>query len=285
MMILAMLAFMTNDMLVKLASFTLPLGQILTIRSLLALGFLLVFVDGTHLYRIDKRLLVSKAFLARHAGEAGASFFYLSALFLIPIANAASIMQIVPLSVTAAGALFLKESVGWRRWLAIILGLVGVLLVIQPGLAGFNLASLMVILAVGFVTLRDIASRVLPVTISSLIVTFFTSIFMLAFGLILGLFESWTLPDAETWAYLCLSSLSILAGFYGVTEAMRHGETAVVAPFRYTAIIWATLYGLFIFNDTMNGLTIVGIAFIIAAGLYSLRRRKLAALSKPPILG
>ena len=248
-MMAAMASFTVNDALMKTLAGVIPLFQLLFLRGLLTSTFNGVWAwrAGAMHLRIPKR---DKQFLAlRVVGEIGAAYFFLTALFNMPLANVTSILQSVPLTVSLAAALFFGERIGWRRLSAILLGFVGVLLIVRPGAEGFTVYSIYVLIAVLFVTLRDLSTRRLSGETHSLFVTWATSAAVMAF----------------------FGFASLTQGWFSVM-AMRAGEVSFVAPFRYTGLIWALVLGWAVFGDWPQPPTLIGAAIVVGSGIFMLYR-------------
>jgi drug/metabolite transporter (DMT)-like permease len=207
-------------------------------------------------------------------GELGGTYCYIMALLHIPIANTTIIFQAVPLTATAAAVVFLRERVGWRRWLAILIGFGGVLLVVRPGFSGFDAYSLLVLLSVVFVAFRDIWTQAMPSVIPTLLLTAVTSIVVAAMGLAMGLAEDWIRPSAVALLQLTAAAVLVAAGYFFVIAAMRLGEMSVTAPFRYVSVVFAIVLGYQIWDESPDALTLAGSGVIIAAGLYTLYREQ-----------
>ena len=195
---------------------------------------------------------------------------FLTALKHMPLANVTAILQALPLAVTMAAALFLAEPVGWRRWSAIIIGFMGVLIVIRPGLAGFNIYSLSALVAVAFITLREITTRRLTSDVPSLTVALST-----ATGSHCSR-RRWPTPsgavDLLSWLLL-VGGVAFCRHMFSVM-AMRVGEISFVAPFRYTAMVWAIGLGIMMFGDWPDQLTLIGTGIIVGTGIYSFHREQ-----------
>jgi drug/metabolite transporter (DMT)-like permease len=281
-MIATTVGFITSDTFVKLASAELSVAQIIVVRSLIAAPAVafLAWHRGAfaNLRRLAERFIALRAF-----GEVGATALYLSALAHMEIANATAIIQLTPLAATAGAALFLNEPVGVRRWSAIAVGFLAVLLIVRPGLAGFNGWSLLALAAVAFIVLRDLSSRLLPASTHPLAVSAFSLTVMIPLGLIMLPFETWEPLTARAVAYCALSGLCLSVAFVLITLAMQHGEMSVVAPFRYAILLWAVLIQVAVFGILPDALTLIGGALLAATGLYSLYRErvKAAALAGP----
>ena len=211
--------------------------------------------------------------LLRTAFELGATLTFFSALARIDFAAASSIMQSLPLAVTLGAAVLFREPVGWRRWSAIIVGFLGVLLIIRPGPEGFAPAALFAVAAVCFTACRDLTTRRIAADIPTLSVTLFTSfvVMIVGFALIVPM-GGWHTPSVTNWITLALTSLTVFAGYQAVILAMRGGEISFVAPFRYTSLIWALLIGIFVFGERPGASVLAGAALVICSGLYTFYR-------------
>jgi drug/metabolite transporter (DMT)-like permease len=274
------LLFLINDTMIKLASSELPLGELLFLRGLLASVLLLAIVlwTGAH-HRI--RLLWNWAVFWRTLAEVLSAILYLGALFHIPIANTNAILQVVPLMVTASAAIFLGDEVGWKRWLAIAIGFAGVLVIIRPGLAGFNVFSLVALAAMLFITLRDMTTRVMPRALPALLVALVTGIAVCLAGPVLGVAvaEEWSVPSPRSVGLVVGAAGFLIGGYLTAVDFMRHGDIAVVAPFRYSVVVWAMIVGFLVWREVPDLMMLVGTAIIIATGVYTFHReRRLARI-------
>ena len=272
------LLFLTNDTLMKLVSAELPLGEILLLRGVMATALLglIIFLTGT---RINLAIFTDRALFWRTLSEVLSAYLYLLALFQIPIANSNTILQVVPLMVTAAAAIFLKDEVGWRRWTAIAIGFAGVLIIIRPGLAGFNEFSLLALAAAAFIALRDMTTQIMAVSVPTLVIAFITAAVVGTTGPIYAAVvgEHWLMPSAKAVALMAAASVFLTGGYLTAIDFMRHGDIAIVAPFRYTVIIFAVISGFLVWREVPDMVTIIGTAIIIATGVYTFyRERQLA---------
>lgn len=271
--VVGMGAFVINDTMMKATSAELPLGEIIVLRGLMSCAIMAPIVIVN--YGLSSVVRVySRALFLRNLAEIGAVFCFLTALFQLPMANVSGVLQAVPLTITAAAALFLGEPVGWRRWTASAVGLLGVLLIIQPGTTEFSIYYLAAIGTVACVAVRDLATRFIVKSAPSLSITFVTSIVVMLFGAALGLAEDWKAPSREAVIRLAAASVFVLVGYYSLIEAMRTAEISAVAPFRYTVVLWAMLLGYLVFDEVPSVLTIVGSLIVISAGIYTLHRER-----------
>ena len=269
-----MLAFVVNDAFMKFLFIDISIYQAIFLRGVITIPMLALMA----VYRNQITFSVNKSdwkyIWLRVAGEVGAAVFFLSALAQIPLANVTAILQAVPLTVTMAAALFLRETVGWRRWLAIIIGFLGVIIIVRPGVDGFSVYSLYAIAAVFCVTLRDIATRKLSKDVPTSLVAMITGVAITLYGAIMLPSVVWIPLTATHWFLLILAAIAIVFGYLFSVLAMRTGETSFIAPFRYTAMIWAIGLGIILFNDWPDNLTLLGTTIVIATGIYSFHREK-----------
>jgi len=191
----------------------------------------------------------------------------------MPFANLAAILQSLPLAVTLGAALFLGEPVGWRRWLAILVGMFGVLVIIRPGMDGFHSASILVLLSVVFAAARDLVTRGLPSTVPSLLVSGFSAIFIAVLGMVLTVgMGTWAPMNFSQILTLLCASLFLFFGYQFIVLSMRSGEIAYVVPYRYTGLLWAILFGYLVFDEVPDKYMLLGSAIVVAMGLYTLYR-------------
>jgi len=272
-MCVAIAGFIANDALIKLASERIPLGEIIFVRGIIT-GLAMVIIIRFRGEMNQLHHMGDGKVLLRTAAEVCASITYLIALFKMPIANSTTVMQTVPLAVAAGGALFFGHHVGWRRWTAILVGLAGVIIVIRPGVEGFDAYALLVLLSVVFVAIRDILTARLGQAVSTTMVVAAACFGLGVSGLFVLPFETWSWPGLETFGMLLAASAMLLVGFFAIILSLRIGDISVTAPFRYTAVIWATLYGFLIWNELPDWLTFVGMGLVVSTGVYTLARER-----------
>lgn len=270
----SMAGFVLNDTMMKSLSGEVPLFQAILVRGLFASAVILfvAWQSGALRHRPaprDRRLIGLRMF-----SEALTTCFFLTALFNMPLANAVAILQAASLGVPLCAALFLGDQVGWRRYLAIVIGFCGVLLIVRPGGEGFNIYSLSALAATGFVVLRDLVTRQISRAVPGLGVTVLTSLTITALGAVGTMIAGYVTLSWEAIGILAASSGFLLVGYYAGVEAMRVGEVGAVSPFRYTNLIWALILGLLVFGDLPDPLTILGAVIIVVSGLYTLHRQR-----------
>jgi drug/metabolite transporter (DMT)-like permease len=276
-MVLSMGGFALEDMFIKRLADTLPVGQIIL---LIGVGGALIFGAITRAQggRLWSRDLVSRPVILRNFGELLGTLGFVMAIALTPLSSASAILQATPLAVTLGAALFLGEAVGWRRWAAILVGFCGVLMVIRPGMAGFEPASLFAVLAVFGLAARDLATRAVPRTISSMQLSTYAFATLVPTGVILLAFHGTpAVPSAVNWRDLALALLCGVSAYYAIVAAMRLGDVAVITPFRYSRLVFALIIGVTLFDERPDVWTLAGAGIIIASGIYTFwRERRLA---------
>lgn len=273
----AMLAFVVNDTFVKAVTQTMPLFQAILLRGALAsLALVAISVATTGGLQVWPRGQDRKFLFLRTLGELGATLFFLLALVHMPLANLSAIMQSLPLAVTMTAALIFGDKIGWRRMLAILAGFVGVMIIIRPGAMAFDRWSILGLVSVAFVVLRDLATRKFSRSISSVAVSIWASLAVMLMGLIGVGVQGWQPVSLEQGGLIVGSAVFLIVGYICAVKTMRVGDIGIVAPFRYTSLLWAILLGWLLFGSLPDQWTLVGSAVVVASGVYMLlRERKL----------
>jgi drug/metabolite transporter (DMT)-like permease len=275
--IVAMLAatavFVSGDVIMKIMGQRMPTGETMFIRGII--GTILVW---TVLWRLDMLGEVRRHLIRmigwRTAAEVGASCSFQSGLTRLPFAEVGAIGQINPLVVTAAAAFFLGEKVGWRRWSATAVGLVGALLIIRPGGATFQWASLLILGAVFFSVSRDMITRKMEPGFSPFVLAAFSAMAIGLSSLMFLPFETWIWPAPLDVFWLAFPAILMMTGQVLVVISIRAGEVSAVVPFRYAAMLWSLTYSFLIWREVPEPMTFVGIAIVCGAGLYTFHREQ-----------
>jgi drug/metabolite transporter (DMT)-like permease len=270
----SMAGFAVEDMFIKTAAKSMPLGQIL-----LVMGAVGIVVFGA-MARMRGEALVPRAFVApamlvRSGFEVAGRLFYALSLALTTLSATSAILQATPLVVIAGAAVIFGETVGWRRWAAVLVGFVGVLIILKPGMDGFSALSLLAVAGlIGFAG-RDLATRAAPKGVSN------RQLGVLGFamlGIAGGLILAWTggarMPDLREGGLMAGATLFGIAGYHALTGAMRTGEVSAVTPFRYTRLVFAMVLAVGVFGERPDLLTLAGAALIVASGIYGLTRSR-----------
>jgi drug/metabolite transporter (DMT)-like permease len=270
----AVVVFILNDALIKLAAETVPAVQAIGVRGLFAtLWCGLALLASGAWRRIGQA--VHPQVLLRGGLEAAAAIVYLIALFHIPFAIATSVNLSTPLILTVLAVVILKEDVRWRRWSAVGMGFAGVLLVIQPHPGDLNAWTWVALCGTVLGAFRDVIARWLPASVPTLVVSFTTAAVVAVAGCGWALVEGWQPMDGRGIGFIVASSLLLAAGYQFLVLALRSGaELSVMSPFRYAAILWALAIGYLVWGEVPNTLALGGIAVIVGAGLYILHRER-----------
>lgn len=273
-MMASMIAFTVNDACMKSLSDEVPLFQAIFLRGLVTCAFLAFMAWRTGAFKVriprgDLGLVV-----IRSLAEVVAAYFFISALFNMPIANVTAILQALPLTVTLASAVVFREAIGWRRMSAILVGFFGVLLIVRPGAEGFNFYSVYAVLAVLVITVRDLAARRLSVGVPSMAVALSAAVAVALFAGIGSIGSEWAPVSGKVAWQLSGASLFIIGGYLFSVMTMRVGDIDFVAPFRYTSLVCALILGLFIFGEWPDKLTLIGSAIVVATGAFTLYRER-----------
>ncbi|MBU9698480.1 DMT family transporter [Rhodobacteraceae bacterium HSP-20] len=272
-MVAAMALFAVEDMFLKIAAADLPVGMVIFVAG--AFGApVFVLMARTEGRRTFTRAALHPAALARNGGEMAATFAYINALAVVPLSTVSAVLQALPLAVTLGAALFLRETVGWRRWLAIAVGFGGVMVVIRPGFDGFRPEALWVLVTVAGLALRDLATRAIPRDCSSAQVSAWGLLSVALLGLLMMIPGGAVMPEPVQAATLFGAVIFGTVGYWLVVSASRTGEVAVVAPFRYTRLVFAIAIGWGVFAETPDAPMLLGAAMIIGSGLYALARER-----------
>lgn len=271
----AVLVFIVNDALVKLATETMPTLQAVGLRGVFATLWCALAIAASGDWR---RLsgLGHPAVAARGLLEAAAAILYLVALAHIPFAVATAVNMSTPLFLTVLAVIFLKEDVRWRRWTAIALGFAGVVMVIQPRPQDANAWTWLVLAASLAGAARDVLGRYVPADVPALVVSLSSAVTVAVVGCAWALVEHWQPMSAYGVGLLVASSLLLAAGYQFLMLAVRSGaEFSVIGSFRYASVLWALAIGYTVWGDVPNELALAGIVVIVASGLYILRRQRI----------
>jgi len=274
-MIAAMAVFAIEDAFVKAASATLPVGQILVIFGLggAAVFACLASLRQEPLFTMD---VVSRPMRVRVIFEIVGRLFYVLAIAMTPLSSATVILQATPLVVVAGAALVFGEKVEWRRWAAIVTGLVGVIIIVQPGTESFSVLSVLAILGmIGFAG-RDLASRAAPAALSTSILGLYGFLSIVVAGAMYSVWAgvSFAFPDVRASVYLTGAVAAGVAAYSCLMRAMRTGEVSAVTPFRYTRLIFGIALGVVLFGEQLSSAMVLGSVLVVFSGLFILWRGK-----------
>ncbi len=267
-----MFLFSAVDTQAKLLTDTLHPGQIVWSRQMgLFVGALILLgTRGPSLINSSQPVLQS----LRGLLVAGSSTLFTFALIYVPLADAIAVSFVAPFFVTLMGALLLKEHVDFRRWVAVSLGFIGVLIIVRPGTGAIHPAVLLVVIAAFLFALRQILSRWLG-RVDPIETTITYTALVSGVALSLPLPFVWRSP-ATTMEFFLMIGMAVPAAAAEilVIKALEVAQAVVIAPVHYTLIVWGTLYGFLVFNQLPDIWTWIGTIIIITTGIYSLNRER-----------
>lgn len=269
----AMACYIANDALVKYASPALGTGQTIFLRGVVATLLVLVMVRALGAFdRIGDAC--KPRVIVRSLLDSLGTLCYLWSLMHLPLPNAVAIGLAAPLFLVVFAVLFIRERVDAGRWMAIAAGFFGVLLIIQPRATGFNYFSLVCLLGVLLHALRDFSTRSIGAAVPSIVITLTAAVSITLLAGAVSLVEGWQPVDMRAFLLLALAAVFLSVATMLVIAAMRSGELSVVAPFRYSGLLFALVLGYLVWGDVPNAPAWAGIALLIGAGLYILQRER-----------
>ena len=275
MMIAAAGILTVNDAIAKWLTERYPVGQVLAMRGILVVAMVYAWAvlsgRGSAL-----RVKSWSLHLTRGGLMAVSTFLFVTSLWLLPIADAIAISFAGPIFATALAALILGEPVGWRRWSAVAIGFVGVVVMVRPTPEMFRIVALIPIVAAFVGALRDIVTRKLGTGGESTLMVLIVSTSIVAFAGLLTLPFGWVMPTAAEMGLFLVTSILVAVAQGLMIESLRLGEVGLVGPFKYTSLLWALVLGLLVWGDVPGVWTLAGAALVVASGLYIWHRETVA---------
>lgn len=278
-MTLSMGGFAIEDVFLKILSERIPVSQIL-----IYVGSLAVFSLGI-LSKIKKIPILrydvysNRLFVIRAISDMIGAILMVTAISLMPLSTVSSILQTLPLLITFGAVLIFREKVGWRRWSAVFIGFVGVILILKPGLGDFQISSFVALLAVSFLALRDLVTRKINKDIHSITIALYAFILTVVGGIIsIPLFGQFVTLTLTQWFVVFAITLFGVFSYLMLVLATRSGDISVISPFRYTRLVFALILAILILNERPDILTLLGAAIIVASGYYTIRREKVLGI-------
>lgn len=268
----SMAGFSVEDVFVKAAAETLPLGQVLlTIGLAGMLAFLAMTLHAGE--ALFPPAILSRPMLIRSGFEITGRLFYGLAITLTALSTTSAILQATPLVVVAGAALVFGERVGWQRWLAVVAGFLGVMVILRPGSDFSSLSLLAVVGLLGFAG-RDLATRAAPKGLSNRqLGTLGFAMLAISGAILLTLDGGARFPNPTDIALLAGGAVFGVLGYHSLTFAMRTGEVSAVTPFRYTRLVFALILAMLLFHEVPDTATWIGAAMVVGSGLFALTRK------------
>lgn len=279
-MVLAMGSFVFNDTIVKLVGKSLPVGEIIMIRGAIAMVLIGLICAWQGILPELPRVF-QRNVLLRCIFDVLATTAFVTALMHMQIANLTAVLQAVPLAVTLLSMLFLGERVGWQRMTAVIVGFIGVLMIVKPSVTRFETYELLALVIVFGCAIRDILTRRIPGRIPTFLVAFVNAGFVALGGAALALTQGLQWPEPWHIGLLAVAACFLSSGYLFMVATLRLGELSGTAPFRYSIMVFAIASGILVFHEFPDGIAMIGMAVVVATGLYAARREALNARAEP----
>lgn len=268
-----------NDAMVKWLAQTYPVGQVMSLRGVFVMGIVIAWVISRRHTR-QLRVYNWRLQLARGGLMSLSTFLFVTALTLMPLADAIAITFAGPILATALAALLLREPVGWRRWCAVAIGFTGVIMMMRPTPELFRLVAIVPLLAALMGACRDIVTRKMGTGGESTLAILFISTFVVTLAGLLTIPWGWTAVRVSDLALFAASALLVTFAQGLMIESFRLGEVGLVAPFKYASLVWAVLLGLLVWGDLPGPWTWAGAALVAGGGLYIWHRELTLARSR-----
>lgn len=270
-MLVATLLLTLNDAVTKLLTEEYSFWQVVTLRQVFSLCVIIPYIHwvaGWDAMRVTNRggLALRSAFFV------ATTVFIVASFALLPLAFVTAIAFSSPIFVVAFSHFFTSEKVGPRRWLAVLVGFLGVLVIVRPGGADFSYVLILPVMAALTAAGRDVITRGLSKTESSISILFWSNICVIAFALIVTSVIGWQAVTPAAAALLLLAGLLNASAHFLIIDSLRLGDASLVSPFRYSGLLWAIILGLLIWGDFPDIWTLVGAALLVASGIYIIER-------------
>jgi drug/metabolite transporter (DMT)-like permease len=267
--------FSGNDILIKLTTLIYPASEVLFVRGLVTiLGAVaaLIYVRESGWLKAS----IKPSVLLRSSLEASGHICFIVAISRMRLADLLAISLISPVILTLFLAVFLKEPVGWRRWIAIFVGLAGALLIVKPSPSTLNVWALLALVGATTSALREVATRRIPNHVPTLAVSFSSLVAITLGGTILAavLGDQWLMLPLKYLLFTAGAAILLTIGIFFAVNGFRNVDITVVAPFRYTLLLWGVIAGFVVFGEIPDAISFVGMVMIVGSGLYILHRER-----------
>jgi len=275
-MMAGQLSFAVNDTFVKLSVKNIEVNSSI-FSVIFTRGSITTLLLGLYLIIIEKKNLINilfvRKFHIRGLYEVLTALFFFIALIFLPISEVYTLLMTNPFFVTIFAFIFLKEKVGIRRWLAVLIGFIGVIVVINPHNLDFNYLFLLPIISAIFLTIRDISTKTLATKSNNVEITFVTAFLITIFAGLASLFFGYHVTIDET-PHILISSIFVLFGYLFSVMTVYYAPLSLTASARYSVIIFGIIFGYFILNEVPSSNMIIGAIIITLSGLFVIKREK-----------
>lgn len=284
-MVFAMAGFALADALIKLASSSMPVSEVMLFVSI---GGLVIY-SALSLMRGDpiwSPRFWDRFVIMRNISDAFGTACMIGALALAPLVQVIAVTQILPVLAMIGAVFILGERVGWRRWVAVSIGLLGVVIILRPG-SSLEWGAIFALGSAAGLALRDVFTRRVPKDVGLLQLVIWGLVFLLPTSVVLLLLDGGVVwPSPSDWGIVILAVLLATSAYLAITASVRMWEVSEIIPFRYTRIVFGTALGIWMFDETLDGPTIIGAILIVSAGLFILlRERRTVPLSRDAEVG
>ena len=278
-MTLSMGGFAVEDLFLKILSETVPVSQILIYVGISGTLLLSIISIIKRIPIVGNDIFSNKLFIIRSFADMMGVVLIMTSISLMPLSTVSSILQALPLFIIFGAVLIFKESVDWRRWSAVSFGFIGVILILKPGLSSFHSSSLIVLMGVACLALRDLVTRKISKNIHSLTVSLYAFILTTVGGIIsLPFFGNFITLKVTQWFVVLIITLFGCFSYFMLVLATRKGDISVISPFRYSRLIFALVLAILVLNERPDNLTLFGAAIIVVAGYYTIWRERVLGL-------
>ena len=278
-MTLSMGGFAVEDLFLKILSETVPVSQILIYVGISGTLLLSIISVIKRIPVLRNDIYSNKLFIIRSFADMMGAILIMTSISLMPLSTVSSILQALPLFIIFGAVLIFKESVDWRRWSAVSFGFMGVILILKPGLGSFHSSSLIVLMGVACLALRDLVTRKISKDIHSLTVSLYAFILTTVGGIFsLPFFGNFITLTITQWFVVLTITLFGCFSYFMLVLATRNGDISVISPFRYSRLIFALVLAILVLNERPDNLTLFGAAIIVVAGYYTIWRERVLDL-------
>ena len=270
-LLLGVLGGLCLDLCAKELLRTYSLTQFVLLRSFIGCGILLAIMPR---FGGLKALHTNEPWwhVLRTLFAVGAMYGFFYGLANMPLVNALTLGYTAPLIVTALSALFLRDHVGWRRWSAVIVGFIGVLVMLRPDRSALTFAEVAVLIAAFCYACQAITARRLSNTESTLALSFYVIVGPMLVSAMTISADAWTTPDLRGWILMCIAAIGSVVAWIGFVNGYRAVSPATLAPLEYVALVLGAIAGYALWDEVPDGWVALGAAIIVASGLFVVYR-------------
>ena len=270
---LAAACYVMSDIFMKFLSSEISMFQITYLRGLLVTFFLFSYCYMSEASFFIKEWRDRIVITIRSTLEVIMTYAFLAALFNMNVANANAILQLIPLIVLLGSFIFLRQSPKTYEWIAVLVGCFGAVIIIRPGASDFNFFTIHALVAVFCLSARDLLTVRLNKNIPSNIVAFYSALMLTVVSFLLSE-DTDLFGKVDNSLFIVYTAIFVSIGYIASVSAMRYGEVTFVSPFRYTALLWASVMGFIFFGEIPKFSTLFGGSLIILAGIFIFYKSK-----------